>query len=77
VTSFQLALGAVQPATGNIGSSVVLFLGIFAVTQIPIAIVEGIVLALVFKYIVLLKPEILLRLRIFSEEKINAARGDE
>ena len=77
VTSFQLALGAVQPATGNVMSSVVLFLGIFAVTQIPIAIVEGIVLALVFKYIVLLKPEILLRLRIFSEAKINAARGDE
>jgi cobalt/nickel transport system permease protein len=75
VTSFQLALGAVQPATGSIVSSVILFLGIFAVTQIPIAIVEGIVLALVFKYIVLLKPEILLRLKVFSEAKINEARG--
>jgi cobalt/nickel transport system permease protein len=77
VTSFQLALGAVQPATGSFTSSVILFLGIFAVTQIPIAIVEGIVLALVFKYIVLLKPDILLRLRIFSDAKINAARGDD
>jgi cobalt/nickel transport system permease protein len=77
VTSFQLALGAVHPATGNVGSSVILFLGIFAVTQIPIAIVEGIVLALVFKYIVLLKPTIILRLKIFSEAKINAARGDD
>jgi cobalt/nickel transport system permease protein len=77
VTSFQLALGAVHPATGNVGSSVILFLGIFAITQIPIAIVEGVVLALVFKYIVLLKPDILLRLQIFSEAKINAARGDD
>jgi len=76
VTSFQLALGAVHPATGNVGSSFILFLGIFAVTQIPIAIIEGIVLALVFKYIIALKPDILTRLKIFSEQKINAARSD-
>jgi len=77
VTSFQLALGAVHPATADIASSFVLFLGIFAVTQIPIAIVEGIVLALVFKYIVLLKPGIILRLGIFSDAQIAAARGDD
>ncbi len=77
VTSFQLALGAVHPVTGNVVSSVILFLGIFAVTQIPIAIVEGIVFALVFKYIVLLKPDILVILKIFSEAKINAARGED
>ncbi len=51
-------------------------MGIFAVTQIPLAIVEGIVLALVFKYIVTLKPDILITLKIFSEEKINASRKD-
>jgi len=77
VTSVQLALGAVHSTTGNIGSSFILFAGIFAIAQIPIAIIEGIVLALVFKYIVLLKPDILVRLQIFSEEKINAARGDD
>jgi len=77
VTSFQLAFGAVHPATGNVESSVILFLGIFAITQIPIAIVEGLVLALVFKYIILLKPEILFRLQIFSDAKINAYRGDD
>jgi cobalt/nickel transport system permease protein len=49
-------------------------MGIFAVTQVPLAIVEGVVLALVFKYIIALKPDILIRLNIFSEEKINAAR---
>jgi cobalt/nickel transport system permease protein len=50
--------------------------GIFAVTQLPLAIIEGIVLALVFKYIVALKPDILVRLKIFSEEKIDNARND-
>ena len=76
VTSFQLALGAVQPATGDIVSSFIWYLGIFAFAQIPIAIVEGIVLALVFKYIVQLKPDILIRLHIFSEETINTAKRD-
>jgi cobalt/nickel transport system permease protein len=76
-TSFQLALGAIHPVSGSVISSVILFLGIFAVTQIPIAIIEGIVLALVFRYIVLLKPDILLRLQIFSQAKIDSARGDD
>ncbi len=51
-------------------------MGIFAITQIPLAIVEGVVLALVFKYIVALKPDILIRLGIFSKEKIDAARSE-
>ena len=76
VTSFQLALGAVHPVTGDIVSSFISYLGIFALTQIPIAIAEGIVLALVFKYIIQLKPDILIRLKIFSEEKINAAKKE-
>jgi cobalt/nickel transport system permease protein len=75
-TSFELAL-AYPAEVGGIGSSFVLFMGIFAVTQVPLAIVEGIVLALVFKYIVALKPDILVRLKVFSKDKINAARGDE
>jgi cobalt/nickel transport system permease protein len=49
---------------------------IFAGPQILIAILEGIILSLVFKYIIVLKPEILIRLKIFSEKQINAARGD-
>jgi cobalt/nickel transport system permease protein len=74
-TSLELAL-AYPAETGGIASSFILFLGIFALTQIPLAIVEGIVLALVFKYIVALKPDILIRLNIFSKEKINAARNE-
>jgi cobalt/nickel transport system permease protein len=74
-TSLELAL-AYPAEVGGIGSSFILFMGIFAVTQVPLAIVEGIVLALVFKYIVALKPDILIRLNIFSRETINAARSD-
>ena len=74
-TSLQLAL-AYPAETGGVISSFILFMGIFAITQIPLAIVEGIILALVFKYIVALKPDILIRLNIFSKEKINAARNE-
>jgi cobalt/nickel transport system permease protein len=71
-TSLELAL-AYPAATGGVLSSFILFMGIFAVTQVPLAIVEGIVLALVFKYIVALKPDILIRLGVFSEKQIEAA----
>ena len=71
-TSLELAL-AYPAETGGVASSFILFMGIFAVTQVPLAIVEGIVLALVFKYIVALKPDILIRLGVFSEKKIEAA----
>jgi cobalt/nickel transport system permease protein len=74
-TSLELAL-AYPAETGGFTTSFILFLGIFAITQIPLAIVEGIVLALVFKYIVALKPDILIRLNIFSKDRINAARSE-
>ncbi|HOX34360.1 MAG TPA: energy-coupling factor ABC transporter permease [Methanoregulaceae archaeon] len=74
-TSLELAL-AYPAEIGGFGTSFILFMGIFAVTQVPLAIVEGIVLALVFKYIIALKPDILIRLKIFSEAQITTARGD-
>jgi len=74
-TSLELAL-AYPAEVGGVGSSFVLFMGVFAITQVPLAIVEGVVLALVFKYIVQLKPDILLRMKVFPQEKINAARAD-
>ncbi|MDD1697429.1 MAG: energy-coupling factor ABC transporter permease [Methanoregula sp.] len=74
-TSLELAL-AYPAEVGGIGSSFILFMGIFAITQIPLAIVEGVILTLVFKYIVQLKPEILLRLKVFPEEKIRDARSE-
>ena len=74
-TSLELAL-AYPAETGGVVSSFILFMGIFAITQVPLAIIEGFVLALVFKYIVALKPDILIRLKIFSEKQINAARSE-
>jgi len=74
-TSLELAL-AYPAETGGVVSSFILFMGVFAVTQVPLAIVEGIVLALVFKYILTLKPDILARLNIFSEKQIEAARSE-
>jgi cobalt/nickel transport system permease protein len=74
-TSLELAL-AYPAATGGVVSSFILFMGIFAVTQVPLAIVEGIVLALVFKHIVTLKPDIMIRLGVFSEKQIEAARSE-
>jgi cobalt/nickel transport system permease protein len=75
VTSFELAL-AYPAEVGGFGTSFVMFMAIFAVTQVPLAIVEGIVLSLVFKYIVTLKPDILIRMKVFSGAQINAARGE-
>jgi len=74
-TSLELAL-AYPAEVGGFGTSFVMFMAIFAVTQVPLAIVEGIVLALVFKYIVALKPDILIRMKIFSEAQITTARGE-
>lgn len=45
VTAFQLAIA--HPGQEGVGASLVEFLGIFAVTQVPLAIVEGIVSAVV------------------------------
>jgi cobalt/nickel transport system permease protein len=74
MTSLELAL-AYPAEVGGVAASFGVFFVIFAITQVPLAIVEGIVLALVFKYIIELKPEIISRLRIFPDEAIRAARG--
>jgi len=73
VTSLELAMAYPSGTSGIVGSFI-LFMGIFSITQIPLAIVEGVILSLVFKYIVQLKPEILLRLNIFPADKIRYNR---
>jgi len=84
ITSLQLALASIQlilPTTVPVSMAEVVtyflvYLGIFVITQVPIAILEAIILVLVFKYIVQLRPGILIRLKIFPEEKIMTARSD-
>ena len=46
VTSVQLALAFPDPATG-FGGALVKFLSIFAITQVPLAVVEGILTVVV------------------------------
>lgn len=46
VTSFQLAL-AYPSEVGGVGASAVKFLGVFAPTQLPLAIIEGILTAVI------------------------------
>jgi len=75
ITSFELAL-AYPAQVGGVVASFTAFFAIFAITQIPLAIVEGCVLALVFKYVIELKPEIIAKLQVFSEEQIAKARMD-
>jgi cobalt/nickel transport system permease protein len=72
ITSFELAL-AYPAQVGGIFSSFEAFFAIFAITQVPLAIVEGCVLALVFKYIIQMKPEILEKMNVFSVEQIERA----
>ena len=72
VTSIQLAL-AFPGTTGFVGAFTA-FAAIFAVTQVPLAIIEGAIIMLVFKYIVDLKPEILTRLNLLSESTVQKLR---
>ncbi|TJX13530.1 energy-coupling factor ABC transporter permease [Tissierella creatinini] len=47
ITAAQLALAFPDPASG-IGGSLVKFLSVFAVTQVPLAIVEGLLTAIIY-----------------------------
>ena len=69
VTSIQLAL-AFPSATG-IFISFEAFAAVFAITQVPLAIVEGVVTALMFKYIVALRSDVLLRMNVVTESTIK------
>jgi len=70
VTSIQLAL-AFPAASGGVLASFQAFLAVFAITQIPLAIVEGAVTALMFKYIVQLRSDVLQKLNVASPSIIK------
>ncbi len=56
-TSIQLALAFPSPA-GGVLKSFIGFAGIFAVTQVPLAVIEGLVTMLLLKYLLALKPDV-------------------
>ncbi|MGA9097571.1 MAG: energy-coupling factor ABC transporter permease [Methanotrichaceae archaeon] len=70
VTSIELAV-AFPAASGGVLASFEAFLAVFAITQVPLAIVEGAVTALMFKYIIQLRSDVLLKLNVASPSIIN------
>jgi len=78
-TSVQLALA--YPA-GNVltfagfMSSFGKFATIFAVTQVPLAIMEGAVSALLFKYVVNVKSDILVEMKVLEDAVVRKLRGN-
>lgn len=73
VTSIQLAM-AFPAEIGGIMTSLAAFGTIFAITQMPLAIIEGLVITLIFKYIIIVRPDILVRLNVLSQDIINKIR---
>jgi cobalt/nickel transport system permease protein len=69
VTAIQLALAF--PAASGVLESFGYFAGIFAFTQIPLAVVEGAVTALMFKYIVALRSDVLVRMNVVAQSTIK------
>lgn len=75
VTAGQLALAFPAPAAqGGLLGSFSAFLVIFAVTQVPLAIIEGVIIALVFKYIIDVRPDILVKLNVLTQNTVNRIR---
>jgi cobalt/nickel transport system permease protein len=78
VTSTQLALAF--PAGGVLTFGAFLgslgpFAAAFAFTQVPIAIVEGAVSALLFKYVVDVKSDILVEMKVLEDSVVRKLRG--
>lgn len=67
-TSLQLALAFPDPATGLLGA-LAKFAGLFALTQVPIAIVEGILAVLLFRALARVASRELTRLGFFQPEE--------
>jgi cobalamin biosynthesis protein CbiM len=68
VTAFQLALA--YPGENGILGSMMAFMAIFALTQIPLAIVEGILVVLFFDYLSRRRPELI-------HESLRAAEAEQ
>jgi len=74
VTSVELAL-AFPADPGGFMSSFKAFATIFALTQVPLAIIEGAITALIFKYIIQVRSDMLARLNVLSDARLSKIRG--
>ncbi len=70
VTSLQLAL-AYHGDYGSYLESFAYFAGIFALTQIPVAIMEGALTALIMKYVIQIKSDTLIDLKVLSASAVT------
>jgi len=78
ITSMELAFAF--PAEGLLNyvgffSSFSKFLEVFAITQVPLAIIEGAVSALLFKYVIEVKSDILVEMKVLNESLVRKIRG--
>jgi len=70
-TAFQLAIAFPDPA-GGIMASFVKFAGVFALTQIPLAICEGILSVIVMNALMKLNQEEMTNLESFKAQEVKA-----
>jgi len=76
ITSIELALAFPAPAAvGGSLTSFKAFAAIFAVTQVPLAIIEGAVTTRIFKYIIQVKEDVLVGLNVMTTGTIRKIRG--
>lgn len=74
LTSLQLAL-AFPSEPGGVMASFQAFAVIFAATQVPLAIMEGALTALVFKYILNVRSDALVELKVITADAVEKLRG--
>jgi cobalt/nickel transport system permease protein len=75
VTSVQLALAFPDAASG-VGGAIVKFGSIFAITQIPLAVSEGLLTLLVVRLLVRVSPDELRRLGVLPTPPTKSATGE-
>ncbi|MGZ7068633.1 MAG: cobalt ECF transporter S component CbiM [Methanobacterium sp.] len=71
-TAVQLSLAFPIP---TFGSAFVKFMAIYAYTQVPLAIAEGILTVVIFEYIMKLRPDILRTLKVIGPEEGGETTG--
>jgi len=74
VTSLELAL-AFPAQVGGVIASFQAFAAIFALTQLPLAIMEGAITALIFKYVIQVKGDVLVKLDVIGEAGLRKIQG--
>ncbi len=75
ITSLQIAL--VYPVEGSVLTAFIAAAAVFAVFQIPLSIIEGIISGLIATYIARINPEILQKLGVISDEEVKKIQSEQ